>query len=147
MRLPQLRMRSAATNVKADDEHRAINAFLCNGPARIGVLIVVISMLAAIFAPLLARYDPGDFDFANINQWPSRAHWFGTDGSGGDIFSQMVFSLRTSYIVAVIAADDLPRIGSGGRAGIRLLRRLGRCHAFSRHRCPLLDYPASSSPC
>jgi ABC-type dipeptide/oligopeptide/nickel transport system permease subunit len=82
---------------------RAFDAFLRNGPAQFGVLIVLLSILAAIFAPVLARYDPGEFDFANINQWPSDAHWFGTDGSGGDIFSQMVFSLRTSYTVALIA--------------------------------------------
>lgn len=85
------------------NHRRALDAFLRNGPALVGVSIVVLSILAAILAPLLVRHDPGDFDFANINQWPSQSHWFGTDGSGGDIFSQMVFSLRTSYTVALIA--------------------------------------------
>src|SRR5215210_2532233 len=64
------------------NHRRALEAFLRNGPALVGVSVVVLSILAAILAPLLVRHDPGDFDFANINQWPSQTHWFGTAGSG-----------------------------------------------------------------
>jgi ABC-type dipeptide/oligopeptide/nickel transport system permease subunit len=90
---------------------RAVRAFTSNRLAVFGLAVILLSLLVAAFAPFIARYDPGAFDFANINQWPSRQHWFGTDGSGGDIWSQMVYSLRTSYLVATIAISIYVVIG------------------------------------
>jgi ABC-type dipeptide/oligopeptide/nickel transport system permease subunit len=68
-----------------------------------GVVIALISIVIAIIAPYVQPYDPGALDYAHINQWPSSQHWFGTDASGTDIFSQVINALRTSYTVALIA--------------------------------------------
>ena len=82
---------------------RAWDRFRRNGLAMFGLALALISIAVALLAPLLAPYDPTDIDFANINAWPSRAHLFGTDGSGADIFSITISALRTSYTVAFIA--------------------------------------------
>lgn len=62
----------------------------------IGVLIVV-----AIFAPLIAPYDPTDQDLLNrfLPSFADSAHLLGTDVLGRDIGSRLIFSLRTALIV------------------------------------------------
>ena len=43
------------------------------------LVIIVLLVLIAIFAPLLAPYDPNVQDYTSILQAPSKAHWLGTD--------------------------------------------------------------------
>ncbi|HEU5424532.1 MAG TPA: ABC transporter permease [Nitrolancea sp.] len=80
----------------------ALTRFRHNGPAMAGLIVALFSIVVALIAPLIAPYDPAATDFVNINVWPNSKHLFGTDGSGADIFSITILSLRTSYIVAVI---------------------------------------------
>ena len=82
---------------------RALDRFRDNGLAMTGVVIAVFTIIVAIIAPYVQPYDPSALDYAHINQWPSMQHWFGTDASGTDIFSQTINALRTSYTVALIA--------------------------------------------
>lgn len=73
-----------------------------------GVLAVVV--LAAVFAPLIAPYDPEDIDFSNTLAKPSADHWLGTDHVGRDTFSRLVYGARTSLVgplVVVVAATAL----------------------------------------
>ncbi|HUZ03221.1 MAG TPA: ABC transporter permease [Thermomicrobiaceae bacterium] len=81
----------------------ALTRFRHNGPAMVGLALALFSIVLAVIAPLIAPYDPAATNFVNINTWPSRLHLFGTDGSGSDIFSITILSLRTSYTVALIA--------------------------------------------
>ncbi|HET9015295.1 MAG TPA: ABC transporter permease [Thermomicrobiaceae bacterium] len=81
----------------------ALTRYRHNGPAMVGLGLALFSILIALIAPLIAPYDPSATNFVNINQWPTLKHLFGTDGSGSDIFSITILSLRTSYTVAVIA--------------------------------------------
>ncbi len=80
----------------------ALARFRHNGPAMVGLVVALLTIVLALIAPLLAPYDPAATDFANINIWPNSKHLFGTDGSGADIFSMTILSLRTSYTVAII---------------------------------------------
>ena len=79
-----------------------------NRLAMVGGVIVVLFVLVAIFAPLLAPYDPRD------NQWfdqirpssipgPSWDHWFGLDESGRDLFSRVVYGARSSLIIGIVS--------------------------------------------
>jgi peptide/nickel transport system permease protein len=79
-----------------------------NRLAMVGGIIVVSFVLVAIFAPLIAPYDPRD------NSWfdqirpssipgPSWDHWFGLDESGRDLFSRVVYGARTSLIIGVVS--------------------------------------------
>ena len=85
-------------------KRRAFRRFMRNWLAVVGAGIVCVGLLLAIFASLIAPYDPGKIDLLNINQWPSRTHWFGTDASGVDMLSESIFALRTSFGIATIAS-------------------------------------------
>jgi hypothetical protein len=66
--------------------------------AIIGIVILVIFFLMAIFAPLIAPEDPSHF-VGRPNQPPSNGHIFGTTGQGQDVFSQMVWGARVSLFI------------------------------------------------
>jgi len=68
----------------------------------IGLVIVVIFVMVAIFAPWIAHYDVGTTNLAMRYMPPTAAHWFGTDSTGRDIFSRVVFGARISLEVGVI---------------------------------------------
>ena len=69
--------------------------------ALIGAAIAVAWMLAAIFAPLVAPYDPLAQQFPPFEA-PSRAHLFGTDELGRDVFSRVVYGSRLSIPLALL---------------------------------------------
>jgi peptide/nickel transport system permease protein len=68
-----------------------------------GLVIVVVMMLASLFAPLLAPHDPLEVDVYNRLVGPSAQHWLGTDQLGRDIFSRVLFGGRIALRVALIA--------------------------------------------
>jgi peptide/nickel transport system permease protein len=59
-----------------------------------GVALVLALVFIAVFAPLLAPYDPNAFDPTAVLQGPSREHFFGTGTFGEDIFSRVLFGAR-----------------------------------------------------
>jgi ABC-type dipeptide/oligopeptide/nickel transport system permease subunit len=71
--------------------------------ARIGIAIVVIMSLAAIFAPMIASYSPIDIDLNHLLQRPGGAHVLGTDVQGRDIWSRLVYGARVSLTVGLIS--------------------------------------------
>lgn len=86
-------------------------AFLRNRKAAIGLSIVIAYLLIAIFAPLLAPYDP----LARISrphQAPSWDHWLGTTRMGRDVFSQLIWGTRTSLMVGILAGVIVTMIGT-----------------------------------
>ena len=70
-----------------------------NRLASIGVMLVVIFVLCAIFAPFLAPYDPARIDLPNRLVSPSSAHWCSTDELGRDTCSRLIYGSRISMIV------------------------------------------------
>ncbi|AZI58204.1 ABC transporter permease [Nakamurella antarctica] len=68
----------------------------------IGGVIVAAYVLLAIFAPLIAPFDPLQQDISNALQAPSAAHIFGTDELGRDSFSRVIFGARIDLPVALI---------------------------------------------
>ncbi len=69
--------------------------------AAIGVLLLVIFLFCAIFAPWLAPQDPGQLDLTGRLLAPGHGHWFGTDELGRDILSRTIYGARISLVVAV----------------------------------------------
>jgi len=65
----------------------------------IGLLIVILMVLAAVFAPLLAPYGPDDLNFGASLLPPSPAHLMGTDENGRDLFSRCLYALRLDFLV------------------------------------------------
>ena len=81
---------------------------LCrNKMAMLGLGILVILALGAIFADVIADYDTMVVaqDVKNRLQGPSAAHWFGTDEFGRDIFARMLHGSRVSLVVGLISVS------------------------------------------
>ena len=74
---------------------------LQNRKAALGAFIVVFYLLVAIVGPYLVPYDPTEI-VARRHLAPSADHWFGTDGSGKDVFSQTVVGARSSLATGFI---------------------------------------------
>jgi peptide/nickel transport system permease protein len=87
--------------------------------AAIGVVLVVIFLFAAIFAPWIAPYDPAHIDLPNRLEPPSRAHWCGTDELGRDILSRLIYGSRISMFVgaSVVVLSLLLGLIVGSLAG------------------------------
>jgi peptide/nickel transport system permease protein len=90
-----------------------------NPLATIGVLLIAVFCVLALFAPMLAPQDPARIDLPTRLLGPSRAHWFGTDELGRDIFSRIIFGARISMLVgvSVVAASLLLGLIVGALAG------------------------------
>ena len=78
--------------------------FRRNPTAMVGLGIIVLLLLTALFAPLLATHSPTAQVLADRLQPPSAEHWLGTDELGRDIFSRIVHGSRlTLYIIFIVA--------------------------------------------
>jgi len=66
--------------------------------AALGCFILLVMILAAIFAPLITPYGPNDM-VGDPSTAPSLQHWFGTNHNGEDVFSQVVYGARISLFV------------------------------------------------
>lgn len=67
--------------------------------------------MVAVFAPMIAPYNPGQIDIENILTAPSNSHIFGTDSLGRDLFSRMVYGTRISLLVGFIAVGIAALLG------------------------------------
>jgi peptide/nickel transport system permease protein len=77
--------------------------FLKNKLALAGIVVLVIFILAALFAPLLTEHDPTRADLMLIEKPPSADHILGTDGSGRDNFARLIYGARISLTVGFSA--------------------------------------------
>lgn len=66
-------------------------------------VVVGLFIVIAVFAPLIAPYDPNFADFASFLQGPSKAHLLGTDNYGRDVLSRIIYGTRVSLIIGVLA--------------------------------------------
>lgn len=73
-----------------------------NRKCRVGLVLLALYAVAAVFAPVIAPYDPKDTTFAS-NLDPTRDHLLGTTTAGQDIFSQLIYGARTSLTVGLLA--------------------------------------------
>jgi len=77
----------------------------------IGIIIIAALSLAAIFAPVISRYEPAAIDQNNLLVPPSAKHLMGTDSLGRDLFSRIVFGARISLSIGIIAVGIATLIG------------------------------------
>ncbi|MBP0616839.1 ABC transporter permease [Jiella mangrovi] len=94
-----------------EKRHRAVGKFLANRAAIVGGVVVAVFVLLAVFAPLIAPYDPLQTSFLAIRKAPSLAHFFGTDELGRDIFSRMAYGARASLLAGVVSVAIAAVIG------------------------------------
>jgi peptide/nickel transport system permease protein len=68
----------------------------------LGLAVILMLVLTAVFAPVLAPYDPTSTQFRSLRK-PNAVNYFGTDDKGRDIFSRVIHGSRTSLEVGIIA--------------------------------------------
>jgi peptide/nickel transport system permease protein len=91
---------------------RTVSRLVANPRAALGVFLVCIATVAAIFAPLIAPSEPGKPDFAAVLAPPSLQHLFGTDELGRDVFSRIVFGARASLFVGFASVAGALVVGT-----------------------------------
>ena len=72
-----------------------------NRPAMVGLVIVFLMYLTAIFAPVIAPYEYDKIDLENVRAGPSLDHLMGTDELGRDVFSRVVWAARSAAFVSI----------------------------------------------
>jgi peptide/nickel transport system permease protein len=78
----------------------------------VGAVIIAIMALAAIFAGLIAPYDPLTNDYGAMLQAPTRAHLFGTDAFGRDVLSRIIYGSRTALWVGFASSFTGATLGA-----------------------------------
>jgi ABC-type dipeptide/oligopeptide/nickel transport system permease subunit len=81
---------------------RFFKVFFNRGVVVFGMVIILVFIVAAIFAPWLAPYDPDKIDMNNALLQPGKAHWLGTDSLGRDTFSRTIYGTRISLEIGLI---------------------------------------------
>ncbi|MEZ2410423.1 ABC transporter permease [Bosea sp. RCC_152_1] len=98
----------------------------------LGAGIVLVMICAAVFAPLIAPYDPVALSIEDRLLAPDMAHWLGTDQAGRDVLSRIIFGARASLAVGVgaVAIGALIGVSAGlfaaykGGLGDQLVMRI-----------------------
>ncbi len=105
----------------------------------LGIVIVVALVLCALFAPLIAPYDPNEQNIINYLTPPSAENWLGTDQFGRDVLSRLLYGARYSLTIGFLAIVAALVIGTligmiagyvGGRADIVLMQIMDVILAF-----------------
>ena len=86
--------------------------FLQNPKGRLGLTLVGIVIIAAVFAPHLTPYELDNYDIANGLSRPSSEHWLGTDKNGIDILTQILYGARISLIIGITTGLCVTLLGA-----------------------------------
>lgn len=102
----------AARGPGAGARLRKLGTLLRQNPlGGLGLLIIGVFVILAVFAPFIAPYSPTDFRAGNPDEGLSASHIFGTERVGRDIFSRFVYGGRVSLSVAVISVVGGASVG------------------------------------
>jgi peptide/nickel transport system permease protein len=78
----------------------------------LGYLIVATAIFLAVAAPWIVPFDPVTADPSVYLQPPSATHWFGTDNTGMDIFSRVIYAPRVDLTIAIVGTLVSSLIGA-----------------------------------
>lgn len=98
---------SGGNSIRAQARKRLLR----NRSAMLGLIILLLLILCAIFADFIAPYGYDDQDMARRFLTPSAAHPFGTDNFGRDIFSRVIYGARISLSVGLLAVTFALLVG------------------------------------
>jgi peptide/nickel transport system permease protein len=90
---------------------KKFRTFARNKGAMIGIFILFVFALGAIFAPLLTPYDPTAQDLSSAFLAPSMAHPFGTDDLGQDILARIMYGGRYTLAIGAVAVSIAAIVG------------------------------------
>src|SRR5882762_2646429 len=102
---------------------RALRRLFKRKGALVGLVVIVLFILLALFAPLIVPYDPIATSWSLVRKPPSALHWFGTDDLGRDILARVIYGARASLMAGAISVGIALGVGvplgllSGYRGG------------------------------
>lgn len=118
---------------------RFVRQLLGTRLAGAGIILIAIVLFCALFAGLIAPYDPNAQDYLAFTEAPSARHWLGTDDLGRDVFSRILYGSRISLQVGIIAVGIALSLGvtlgllagfTGGRVDNVIMRVVDAVQAF-----------------
>jgi len=80
--------------------------------AMFGLLLILVILVLAVFAPWIAPYNPQRINLSDAFQPPSTRHFCGTDDLGQDVFSRIVYGSRVSLQVAFVVVGISATVGT-----------------------------------
>lgn len=89
----------------------AFHQIIRNNRAILGFAVLLVLVLAAVFAEQITPYDPYKTNYTNVKQPPSAEHFIGTDELGRDGFSRLIYGARISLMVGFIVSSISVTIG------------------------------------
>jgi peptide/nickel transport system permease protein len=110
---------------------KARKRFFRHKLAMFGLAVLLILIFISVFAPLLTPYSPIALDLRAIRQPPSAEHWLGTDGTGRDVLTRILYAGRISLSVGLVSVSISMLIGiiigsiagyKGGKVDLTLMR-------------------------
>jgi len=99
------------TSPRTGEFARFRRVFLGRPVVAFGLVVIVLLIIVAVFAPLVAPYHPYKQDLDNTLSSPGSKHLLGTDTVGRDTLSRIIYGTRTSLIVGVVAIGIAAGIG------------------------------------
>ncbi|MGD9118201.1 MAG: ABC transporter permease [Dehalococcoidia bacterium] len=87
---------------RVSELRRFFRTFVNRGVVVLGMVIIIIFIIAAVFAPFLAPYNPDKIDMNNARLQPSGSHWLGTDSLGRDTLSRVIYGARVSLMIGLV---------------------------------------------
>jgi peptide/nickel transport system permease protein/oligopeptide transport system permease protein len=101
------------TTRRVSEFRRFMRVFLNRKIVMIGLAIIVIFIISAIFAPVIAPYNPNEQNVMNSLRQPGGAHLLGTDALGRDILSRVIYGSRTSLLIGITVVAFSAVVGMG----------------------------------
>ena len=94
---------AAAVPRELSPGRRAMLRLVRRRGAMLGLAIVLFFIAIALFAPLIAPYDPVQTSWTAVRKAPSAAYWFGTDELGRDVLSRVIWGSRASLMAGLVS--------------------------------------------
>jgi peptide/nickel transport system permease protein len=113
----------AVTDELESPTRRVLRRLFARKGAVVGLAVIAAFILLAVFAPVVAPYDPIATSWTLVRKPPSWLHWFGTDDLGRDILTRVLYGARASLVAGAISVGIALGIGvpfgllSGYRGG------------------------------
>jgi peptide/nickel transport system permease protein len=101
----------AETTLRVSEFRRFRRVFFGRKIVIFGTVIIFIFLFCAVFAPLIAPYDPYEPEMGNALASPGINHLLGTDTLGRDIASRIIYGTRTSLVIGLVVVGAACLVG------------------------------------
>ncbi len=91
-------------NTERGSFRQLTGTLLRNRAAAVSTVFLALLVICAVLAPVIAPYDPLAINADRVLQPPDRNHWFGTDDTGRDVLSRVIWGARISLRVGLISS-------------------------------------------